>query len=130
MTQALFGSKYVPSGLIQIGGPDQELGMKAKPRWNERTRLILTLELAVVLPAAALVIMSAKHLMSIQRSRAVEALIQRDFSRALAISEKEINREAYEQLDDIRTEFPAPGMTCSETLDRLLAAHPYAAQPD
>ena len=29
--------------------------MSAKRRWNERTRLMLTLELAVVLPAAALV---------------------------------------------------------------------------
>ena len=101
--------------------------MKPKRRWNERTRLILTLELAVVLPAAALVILSAWHLMHIQRDRAVEAAIQRDFTQVLAISEKEINRRAYEQLDDVRSGFPAPGMTCAETLDRLLAAHPYAA---
>jgi signal transduction histidine kinase len=101
--------------------------MKTKRRWNERTRLILTLELAVVLPAAALVILSAWHLMHIQRDRAVEAAIQRDFSQMLAISEKEFNRKAYEQLDDIRSGFPAPGVMCPETLDRLLAAHPYAA---
>jgi len=101
--------------------------MKPKRRWNERTRLILTLELAVVLPAAALVILSAWHLMHIQRDRAVEAAIQRDFSQMLAISEKEINRKAYEQLDDVRSGFPAPGVTCPETLERLLAAHPYAA---
>jgi signal transduction histidine kinase len=105
----------------------QEFTMKPKRRWNERTRLILTLELAVVLPAAVLVIMSARHLMHIQRDRGVEALIERDFSQVLAISEKEFNRKAYEQLDDVRSGFPAPGMTCSETLDRLLAAHPYAA---
>ena len=73
--------------------------MKPKRRWNERTRLILTLELAVVLPATALVILSAWHLMHIQRDRAVEAAIQRDFSQMLAISEKEFNRKAYEQLD-------------------------------
>jgi signal transduction histidine kinase len=101
--------------------------MRPKRRWNERTRLILTLELAVVLPAAALVILSAWHLMHIQRDRAVEAAIQRDFSQVLAISEKEINQKAYEQLDDVRSGFPAPGVTCAETLDRLLAAHPYAA---
>jgi hypothetical protein len=41
--------------------PDQETIMKVKRRWNERTRLMLTLELAVVLPAAALVILSAWH---------------------------------------------------------------------
>ncbi|MBZ5654843.1 MAG: HAMP domain-containing histidine kinase [Acidobacteriia bacterium] len=101
--------------------------MKPKRRWNERTRLILTLELAVVLPAAALVILSAWHLMHIQRDRAVEAAFQRDFSQMLAISEKEINQKAYEQLDDIRSGFPAPGTACPVTLDRLLAAHPYAA---
>ena len=101
--------------------------MRPKRRWNERTRLILTLELAVVLPAAALVILSAWHLMHIQRDRTVEAAIQRDFSQVLAISEKEINLKAYEQLDDVRSGFPASGVTCAETLDRLLAGHPYAA---
>jgi signal transduction histidine kinase len=101
--------------------------MKPKRRWNERTRLILTLELAVVLPATALVILSAWHLMHIRRDRAVEAAIQRDFSQMLAISEKEFNRKAYEQLDDVRSGFPSPGSVCPETLDRLLASHPYAA---
>jgi signal transduction histidine kinase len=101
--------------------------MKTKRRWNERTRLILTLELAVVLPAAVLVIMSARHLVHLQRDRGVEALIERDFSQVLAISEKQFNRKAYEQLDDIRGGFPAGEMTCAETLDRLLVAHPYAA---
>ena len=101
--------------------------MKLKRRWNERTRLILTLELAVVLPAAILVIMSARHLMKVQRDRGVEALIERDFTQVLAISEKEFNKKAYEELDDIRSGFPATEMTGTETLDRLLAAHPYAA---
>jgi signal transduction histidine kinase len=101
--------------------------MKPKRRWNERTRLILTLELAVVLPAAALVILSAWHLKHIQRDRVVEAAIQRDFSQMLAISEKEMNRKAFDQLEDVRSGFPAPGSACPETLDRLLAAHPYAA---
>jgi signal transduction histidine kinase len=45
----------------------------------------------------------------------------------LAISEKEFNRKAYEQLDDVRSGFPSPGSVCPETLDRLLASHPYAA---
>ena len=100
-----------------------------KPKWlrNERTRLILTLELAVVLPAAALVVLSAWHLSQIQRDRAVEAAFQRDFSQMLAISEKEINHKAYEQLDDVRAEFPVSGPTHVETLDRILAAHPYIA---
>src|ERR1700751_1619088 len=62
--------------------------MKARRYWNERTRLMLTLELAVVLPAAVLVIWSAWHVKHIQRDRAVEAAIQRDFSHVLTISEK------------------------------------------
>jgi signal transduction histidine kinase len=105
---------------------NQEFRMKTKPR-NERTRLLLTLELAVILPAAALVILSAWHVLHIQRDRAVEAAIQRDFSQVLVISEKQINHKANELVDDVRTEFPTPSEACSETLDRLLAAHPYAA---
>ena len=101
--------------------------MSLKRHWNERTRLILTLELAVVLPAAALVILSALHLKSIQRDRAVEAAIQRDFSQVLAISEKQINHKAYDLADDVRNDFPAPGQACSVNLDKLLVAHPYIA---
>jgi len=100
--------------------------MKTKPR-NERTRLLLTLELAVILPAAALVILSAWHVLHIQRDRAVEAAIQRDFSQVLAISEKQINQKAYELVDDVRTDMPEPGEACSVTLDRILSAHPYIA---
>ncbi len=100
--------------------------MKTKRR-NEKTRLLLTLELAVILPAAALVILSAWHVLHIQRDRAVEAAIQRDFSQVLAISEKQINHKAYELVDDVRTELPAPSEACAPTLDKILAAHPYAA---
>lgn len=101
--------------------------MKLKRRPNERKRLMLTLELAVVLPAAALVILSALHLKSIQRDRAVEAAIQRDFTQVLVISEKQINQKAFDLADDVRNEIPAPGEACSETLDRILASHPYVA---
>jgi signal transduction histidine kinase len=100
--------------------------MPRKP-WNERARLSRTLELAVVLPAAALVLLSVWHVNHIRRDRAVEAAFERDFSQVLAISEKQINHRAYELLDDARTDFPPPGETCEETLDRILAAHPYIA---
>ena len=96
-------------------------------RRNEKTRLLLTLELAVILPAAALVLVSAWHVLHIQRDRAVEAAIQRDFSQVLAISEKQINHKAYELVDDVRAELPAPSEACGPTLDKILAAHPYAA---
>jgi signal transduction histidine kinase len=101
--------------------------MKGKSPRNARTRMMLILELAVILPAATLVVLSARHLQTIQRDRAVEAAIQRDFSQVLAISEKQINHKAYELVDDVRSEFPAPGAACTETLDRILGAHPYVA---
>src|SRR5215813_4991698 len=94
---------------------------------HERSRLILTLELAVVLPAAALVILSALHLKGIQRDRAVEAAIQRDFSQMLAISEKHFNREAYSLADDARADFPGQDRVCEGTLEKILAEHPYVA---
>jgi signal transduction histidine kinase len=100
--------------------------MKTKRR-NEKTRLLLTLELAVILPAAALVFLSAWHVLHIQRDRAVEAAIQRDFSQVLAISEKQINHKAYELVDDVRMDLPAPSEACGPTLDKILAGHPYAA---
>jgi signal transduction histidine kinase len=80
-----------------------------------------------VLPAAALVILSAIHLKTIQRDRAVEAAIQRDFSQVLAISEKQINQKAYDLIDDARMDFPTPNNACVETLDKILAGHPYVA---
>ena len=101
--------------------------MKAKRLWNERTRLILIMELAIVLPAAVLVILSATHLKHIQRDRGVEALFQREFSEALAISEKRLNHKAYELMDDVRKDFPAPGNACIGNLEKVLAAHPYVA---
>lgn len=88
--------------------------------------MMLTLEL-VALPAIALIAASVWHLRTIQRDGAVQALIQRDFSHVLAISEKHMNHQAYELVDDVQTDFPSPGDTCSETLDRILTSHPYAA---
>ncbi|HYM09001.1 MAG TPA: HAMP domain-containing sensor histidine kinase [Terriglobales bacterium] len=96
-------------------------------RRNEKTRLLLTLELAVILPAAALVLVSAWHVLHIQRDRAVEAAIQRDFSQVLAISEKQINHKAYELVDDVRADLPTPSEACGPSLDKTLAAYPYAA---
>jgi signal transduction histidine kinase len=101
--------------------------MKFMQRWNERTRLMLTLELAVVLPVAALIGVSIHYLWSIQRDRAVEAAIERDFSQVLAISEKQINEKAYSLLDDIHMELPTSEKACSVDLDRILAHHPYVA---
>ncbi|MDE3135793.1 MAG: HAMP domain-containing histidine kinase [Acidobacteriota bacterium] len=94
------------------------------PGWP---RLTLPLELAIILPAATLILVSALHLRSIRQDRAVEAAIERGFNEVLAIGEKNMNQQAYELLDEIRLRFPAPNEACSVTLDTLLASHPYAA---
>src|ERR1700749_229113 len=101
--------------------------MKLTGVWNERTRLMLTLELAVALQAAALIIASIWHLRGIQRENAVEALLQRDFAHVLAISEKHMNQKAYDLVDDVRDDFPRPALVCTETLDKILTSHPYAS---
>jgi signal transduction histidine kinase len=101
--------------------------MKARRPTSARTRMMLILQLAVILPAATLVILSAKHLQTIHRDRAVEAAIEREFSQVLAISERQINHKAYALADDVRSQFPSPNAACTETLDRILSSYPYVA---
>jgi len=67
-------------------------------RWSERQRM-LVLMLAVMLPAAALIVASAYRLRSIQREKGVEAVIQRDYQQILAIAEKRIAERAYEMTE-------------------------------
>lgn len=98
---------------------------------NNRIRLMLTLQLAVMLPAAALVYANYAHLKSIERDKVLEASIHRDFQQMLAISEKKINLRAYTMAEEIRSAFPCPdttsGVDVAAELDRLLATHPSLA---
>jgi signal transduction histidine kinase len=99
----------------------------AKKNWfTDRTRLLLTLELAIVLPAASLMAFSVWNLHKIQRDKAIEAAIQRDFSSVLRIAEKETWHKAREVLSPVRKEYPCggDGMDVKAELDRILAAHP------
>jgi signal transduction histidine kinase len=105
--------------------------MKLKRLWsgNKRFRLLLTLELAVMLPAAALVYVNYNHLNSIKRDKSVEAAIHRDFREMLAISDKKINQKAYTMAEEVRPLFPSPD-TAAEServmrLDRILATHTW-----
>ncbi|HWR36787.1 MAG TPA: HAMP domain-containing sensor histidine kinase [Clostridia bacterium] len=91
-----------------------------KQRWTERTR-ILTLMLAVMLPATALIAVSVIHLRSIQRDRTVEAAIQRDYQQVLAIADKRIVDRAYEMAEDARKDFP--DVDNAQDLDQFLASH-------
>ena len=73
-----------------------------------RFRLILTLGLAVLLPAVALIYVNFSQLRTFERDKVLEAAIHRDFQELLAITEKKINKKAYTMVDDARQMFPSP----------------------
>ena len=109
--------------------------MSKKWRLTDRTRTLLTLELAIVLPAAALMGFSIWNLKHIQRDKAVEAAIQRDFQYVLKIAEKKSWHQAADLLIPVRKEFPNPddGPQIKAKLERILLEHPeyaYAALYD
>ena len=93
-----------------------------------RFRLMLTLGLAVVLPAAALIYINFSQLRAFQRDKVLEAAIHRDFQEMLAITEKKINKKAYAMTEDVRNEFPSPDTDAQEKekkLDLILAKSPW-----
>lgn len=93
-------------------------------QWSERPR-ILILMLAVMLPAAALVVFSVIHLRHIQRDKAIEAAFQIDYQQFLAIAEKQIGARVTAVAEEARAKFPdADG---SDELDPFLTAHPEFA---
>jgi signal transduction histidine kinase len=97
---------------------------------NNRSRLLLTLGLAVVLPAATLIYFNFRHLEEIKRDKRIEALIHRDFLYVLSISEKKINQKAYGMVDDVRTQFPSldeDQTVQGKKLDQILAKNPFVA---
>jgi signal transduction histidine kinase len=97
---------------------------------HNRSRLMLTLALAVMLPAAALICVNFYHLKSIERNKQLEAAIHRDFQQMLAISEKQINHKAYTIVEGLRDVFPSPdadNQAKEYKLDLLLSQHPAVA---
>jgi signal transduction histidine kinase len=93
-----------------------------------RFRLMLTLGLAVVLPAAALIYVNFSQLRAFERDKVLEAAIHRDFQEMLAITEKNINKKAYAMTEDARTLFPSPDTEPEEKqkkLDLILAKSPW-----
>jgi signal transduction histidine kinase len=109
--------------------------MPKKWRLTDRTRTLLTLELAIILPAAALMAFSIYNLKHIQRSEAVEAVMQRELSHVLKIAEKKSWEKGYNMVLPIRQEFPGPddGSQIKAKLARVLSDHPefsYAALYD
>jgi signal transduction histidine kinase len=95
---------------------------------SNRFRILLTLELAVMLPAAALIYVNFHHLKSIMHDKNVEAAIHRDFQYMLARGEKRINERAYEMIDDLRRLFPARiDTSTAKALDEILVTNPSLA---
>ncbi len=100
--------------------------MAKRPR-SERTRLLITLAF-VVLPAAALIVFSVLHLRSIQRDRAIEAAIERDFQHMMAITEKRMANKAYEMVDEIQPAVPCIyDSNAGARLEAILDKHPQFA---
>ena len=71
-----------------------------------RYRLIITLGLAVFLPAGALIYINFSQLRSFDRDKVLEATIKRDFTENLGIWEKQMNKKIYAKVEDARDQFP------------------------
>lgn len=98
---------------------------------NTRFRLVLTLGLAVVLPALSLIYITFQHVKSIQRDKKVEALIHRDFQYLLYAGIKKMNARAYELTEDARDQFPAETDSEEEKkkkLGAILEKRPWFSQ--
>ena len=93
-------------------------------RWSERSRMLLVM-LAVLLPAAALIAVSVYHLRGLQREKAIEAVIQREYQQVLAISEKRIIDRAYDVVEGDKKGFPE--QACADDLKAFLTTHPDIA---
>jgi signal transduction histidine kinase len=104
--------------------------MKPRRDTNTRFRLVLTLGLAVVLPALTLIFVNFQHVKSIQRDKKVEALIHRDFQYLLMIAAKKINGKAYDMTEQVRNAFPSEADSDDDKrkkFDQILTKNPWIA---
>ena len=96
---------------------------------DSRVRLLLTLALAVLLPAGALVSVNFHHLKEIKRDQVLDAAIHRDFQYTLAIAEKDINKKVYSMVQEARNAFPSPDSDSeperARKLELLLSKSPW-----
>ncbi|HEX3251369.1 MAG TPA: HAMP domain-containing sensor histidine kinase [Pyrinomonadaceae bacterium] len=102
--------------------------MKSRRETNTRFRLVLTLLLAVVLPALTLIYVNFEHVKSIQRGKKFEALIHRDFQYLLSNSARNISGKAYELTEQARDAFPSDADSDDEKrrkFDLILAKSPW-----
>jgi len=96
-----------------------------------RFRLMLTLGLAVVLPAAALIYLNFSQLRAFERDKMLEAAFHRDFQEMLTITEKKINKKAVAMTEDVRNLFPSPDadpLEKEKQFQLILAKNPWLSQ--
>src|SRR5690348_9267121 len=79
LTQKNVSGGILPPELRKSSGGDMRSRRRKFWSHDNRFRVMLTLGLAVLLPAVALIYVNFHHLESIQRDKKVEALIHRDF---------------------------------------------------
>src|SRR2546430_17272096 len=72
-----------------------------------RFRLMLTLVVAVLLPAAALIYVNFSQLRSFERDKFLQAAIHRDFQEQLALTEKRMSKKASAKGEDGMGMFPS-----------------------
>src|SRR5690242_14252447 len=73
-----------------------------------RYRLVITLGVAVLLPAALLISVNFNQLRAFERDKVLEATIKRDFQEILAIDEKKMSKKTYGKVEEARELFPSP----------------------
>ena len=89
--------------------------------WQKRPPVFVFM-LAVMLPAAALVIASVAYLRHMQRDKIFDNSIKMEYQQTLAIAEKRINDRAFEIAENAQATFPDVDDT--DGLDAFLKAHP------
>jgi signal transduction histidine kinase len=104
--------------------------MSMKWKLTDRTKMLLKLELAITLPAVALMAFGIWNLKSIQRDQAIEAVVQRQLRHVLMIAEDKSWDRVSDLIEPARKQLPNinDGETkIKEGLDQLLRDNPQFA---
>lgn len=101
--------------------------MSKKWKLSQKMRLLVTLELAIVLPAAALIAFSLINLHKFERDKAVDAAFQREFMQLAKIADKRLWKQSTDLIEQVRGHFPEQGGQYAHVLDGVLKEYPYAA---
>jgi signal transduction histidine kinase len=104
--------------------------MSMKWKLTDRTKMLLKLELAIAIPAVALMAFGIWNLKSIQRDQAIEAVIQRQLHHVLMIAEDKSWDRVSDLVEPARKQLPninAGETKIKEDLDSLLRENPQFA---